>query len=42
MGVKCVKVNGVYDEKGSLPKFDAQCVRTAILDILTASALEGI
>lgn len=40
--MKCVKVDGVRDEKGSPPKFDAQCVRTAILDILKASALESM
>ncbi len=34
MGVKCIEVEGVKDEKSAVPKFDAVGVRGAVIELL--------
>lgn len=37
LGVECVLVEGVLDEKSSVPQFDADCVRSAMHRIISQS-----
>lgn len=37
LGVECVQVKGMLDDKSDVPQFDADCVRSAMRRIISQS-----